>query len=158
MNPCLASVSPLAALSLFSPSLSAPCCVCVCVCCLPCFLRFVQVDDGNNFGVEIQEESINEIAKIEDVGFLWLDKLANYHGNRTRIIAKISKYPAILDYWQSVRELDESFFVDLRMHMVDMRNSYTILHDLLLKNEERIKNPRGEEGAEEGRNRRHAFA
>lgn len=89
---------------------------------------------------------------------LWLDKLANYHGNRTRIIAKISKYPGILDYWSSVRELDESFFVDMRMHMVDMRNSYLLIKDLLSKNEERIKNPRGEENAEEGRNRRHAFA
>ena len=30
----------------------------------------LQVDDGNNFGVEIQEESINEIAKVEDVEFV----------------------------------------------------------------------------------------
>lgn len=57
-----------------------------------------------------------------------------------------------------MRELDESFFVDLRMHMIDMRNSYLLIKDLLSKNEERIKNPRGEENAEEGRNRRHAFA
>ena len=73
-------------------------------------------------------------------------------------VAKLSKYPAILDYWQSVRELDESFYTDMRLFLVDMRNSYTTLHDLLLKNEERINNPRGEQGDQEGRNRRHAFA
>ena len=45
---------------------------------------------------------------------------------------------------------------DLRLFCVDMRNTYTTLHDLLLKNEERINNPNLE--GESGRNRRHAFA
>jgi hypothetical protein len=50
-----------------------------------------------------------------------------------------------------------SFFLsDLRLFCVDMRNTYTTLHDLLLKNEERINNPNLE--GESGRNRRHAFA
>jgi hypothetical protein len=111
----------------------------------------------------------------------------NYYGNRTRIVSKISKYPAVLDYWQSVRELDESFYTDLRLQVQEMRNQYSTLHDLLVKNEgqrshaagmvsvvfvnahsslsasslvfhaERINNPRGEQG-EAGANRRHAFA
>jgi hypothetical protein len=38
-------------------------------------LRIPAVDDGNNFGVEIQEESIGELAKVEDVAFAWLDKV-----------------------------------------------------------------------------------
>lgn len=94
------------------------------------------------------------MAKAEDVAFGSLDKINNYYGNRTRVIAKISKvrgrgghgqtnsqrraeeaapdqsdahvfcfclcrfcyviplcqYPAILDYWQGVKELDEVFY------------------------------------------------
>lgn len=105
---------------------------------------------------QIQEESINELARLEDVQFGYLEKIQGYYGTRTRVAAKISKYPAILDYWQSLREVDEAFYTDLRLHLIEMRNSHATIHDLLCKNEERLKNPRGEN--EEGRNRRHAFA
>lgn len=108
-------------------------------------------------GVEIQEESINELSKVEDVAFQYLEKIQAYYGNRTRVAAKISKYPGILDYWQSLRELDESFHTDLRLHCIEMRNSYATIHDLLRKNEEKITNPRGD-GDAEGKSRRHAFA
>jgi hypothetical protein len=47
--------------------------------------------------VEIQEESINELAKVEDVAFQYLEKISAYYANRTRVAAKISKYPASVD-------------------------------------------------------------
>lgn len=119
-------------------------------------LRIPAVEDGNNFGVEIQEESINEIAKLEDTAFAYIEKINQYHGNRTRVIAKISKYPAVIDYWQGLGELDEAFYTDLRLHLVEMRNQYSTIHDLLLKNEEKIKNPRGE--SDSGHRRHTAFA
>ena len=121
-------------------------------------LQIPKVDDGNNFGVEIQEESINELARLEDIQFGYLEKIQGYYATRTRIAAKISKYVSILDYWQSLREVDEAFYTDLRLHLVEMRNSHATVHDLLVKNEEKLKHPRGENEDQGGRNRRHAFA
>jgi proteasome activator subunit 3 (PA28 gamma) len=41
-----------------------------------------------------------------------------------------------------VIELDEKEFINLRMCCMDLRNNYAILHDMILKNLEKIKTPR----------------
>lgn len=107
-------------------------------------LRIPAYDDGNNFGVEIQEEIINEISRVEDLIYSFLEKHQNYINVRARLISKICKYPAIQDFWQAVRELDEHVFTELRMQTIEIRNCYAMMFDLLQKNEEKIKDPRGE--------------
>jgi proteasome activator subunit 2 (PA28 beta) len=105
-------------------------------------LSIPNVDEGNNFGVEIQEEAIAEIARIEDIGYSMLEKFLTYAGNRSRLVSKIVKYPNIEDYWLSVRELDAQQHTELSLNVADMRNAYTMINDLLLKNEERLADPR----------------
>lgn len=106
-------------------------------------LNIPQIEDGNNFGVEIQEETVAEINRVEDVSFHVLDQISKYFATRGKFVSKVIKYPEIEDYPQSVRELDFKMYVSLKMACIDQRNNYSILYDLITKNEEKIQKPRG---------------
>ena len=51
-----------------------------------------------------------------------------------------------MDYRQSVIECDQMEYTNIRLSLIDMRNNFTILHDLIEKNAEKIEKPRGSEG------------
>jgi len=105
-------------------------------------LNIPRIEDGNNFGVSIQEETVNELGRAEDSGFAVLESVTKYFVTRAKLVSKVQKYPNILDYRQSVMELDEKEFINLRLCCLDLRNNYAILHDMIIKNLEKIKTPR----------------
>jgi len=105
-------------------------------------LNIPRIEDGNNFGVSIQEETVNELGRAEDSGFAVLESMTKYFVTRAKLVSKVQKYPNILDYRQSVMELDEKEFINLRLCCLDLRNNYAILHDMIIKNLEKIKTPR----------------
>jgi len=105
-------------------------------------LNIPRIEDGNNFGVSIQEETVNELTRAEDSGFAVLESMTKYYVTRAKLVSKVLKYPSVQDYRQSVIELDEKEFINLRMCCMDLRNNYAILHDMILKNLEKIKTPR----------------
>jgi len=105
-------------------------------------LNIPRIEDGNNFGVSIQEETVNELSRAEDAGFAVLESMTKYFVTRAKLISKVLKYPAVEDYRKSVIEIDEKEFINLRMCCMDLRNNYAILHDMILKNLEKIKTPR----------------
>ena len=57
-----------------------------------------RIEDGNNFGVGVQDEIIAELARVEEAGFLSLDLMTKYFQTRARIVGKFKKHPHILDY------------------------------------------------------------
>lgn len=101
-----------------------------------------KIEDGNNFGVSIQEDVLNEARQVESEASTYLDQISRYYLQRARIITKISKYPHIEDYRQSIRELDEKQIVSLQSAVLEMRNHYASLHDMIMKNIDKIKVPR----------------
>jgi len=105
-------------------------------------LNIPRIEDGNNFGVSIQEETVNELSRAEDSGFAVLESMTKYFVTRAKLISKVVKYPTIEDYQQSVLELDEKEYINLRLCALDLRNNYTILHDMIIKNLEKLKTPR----------------
>jgi len=105
-------------------------------------LNIPRIEDGNNFGVSIQEETVNELGRAEDSGFAVLESMTKYFVTRAKIVSKVLKYPQVQDYRQSIIELDEKEYINLRMCCMDLRNNYAILHDMILKNLEKIKTPR----------------
>ena len=54
------------------------------------------------------------------------------------------KWPGVADYWTSVRELDEGMWLDGKCIVMECRETWMAVHDLLLKNRERLNDPRGE--------------
>jgi proteasome activator subunit 3 (PA28 gamma) len=105
-------------------------------------LNIPRIEDGNNFGVSIQEETVSELSRAEDSGFAVLESMTKYFVTRAKLVTKVIKHPSIEDYRQCVIELDDKEFVNLRFCALDLRNNYAILHDIIIKNLEKLKTPR----------------
>lgn len=105
-------------------------------------LLIPKIEDGNNFGVSIQEETLSELRQVESETASFLDQVSKYFLTRGQIVAKAAKYPHVEDYRQFIIELDEKEFLSLRLIAAELRNHYSTLHDMILKNIEKIKKPR----------------
>ncbi|XP_060597444.1 proteasome activator complex subunit 3-like isoform X1 [Ruditapes philippinarum] len=101
-----------------------------------------KIEDGNNFGVSIQEETLGEARQVESEAATYLDQISRYFISRGKLVSKVAKYPHLDDYRQSVRELDEKEYFSLRLTSAELRNHYASLHDLIMKNFEKILKPR----------------
>ncbi|OQR79500.1 proteasome activator complex subunit 3-like [Tropilaelaps mercedesae] len=101
-----------------------------------------KVEDGNNFGVDIQEECLKEVSTIEGEAAAYFDQGTRYFMTRGKIIAKVAKYPFVEDFRRNIDETDERQYFSLQLIVQELRNNYAGLHDMLTKNLEKIKKPR----------------
>ncbi|XP_077281768.1 proteasome activator complex subunit 3-like isoform X2 [Temnothorax americanus] len=101
-----------------------------------------KIEDGNNFGVSIQKAMLSEIQSVESKAAAFLDQISRYYISRVRIVSKAARYPHIDHCRRAIQELDENEYVSLRLVTRKVRNHYCSLHDLLIKNLEKIKQPR----------------
>lgn len=56
------------------------------------------MEDGNNFGVSVQEETVNELTRAEDTSFALLDSMNKYYMTRAKLVSRVFKYPGLRDY------------------------------------------------------------
>ncbi|CAK6951917.1 proteasome activator complex subunit 1 [Scomber scombrus] len=107
-------------------------------------LQIPRIEDGNNFGVAVQEKVFelltNTRTKIE--GFQ--TQISKYYNERGDAVAKASKQSHVGDYRQLVHELDQYQYNELRLVVLDIRNTYAVLFDIINKNYDKIKRPRGD--------------
>ncbi|CAF0820898.1 unnamed protein product [Brachionus calyciflorus] len=104
-----------------------------------------QIEDFKaELSLQIQEESLAEIRAIESEVATYLDHIYKYYAVRGKLVAKFAKYPHVHDYKQSILELDEKMFMTARLVALELRNHYTTVHDILIKNLEKIKKPRSD--------------
>jgi len=101
-----------------------------------------KIEDGNNFGVSIQEDTLGEIRTVEAEAAAFYEQISRYYMGRGKIISKVAKYPHVEDYRKLVGELDEKEFLSLRIVLSEVRNHYAALYDLITKNMEKIVRPR----------------
>ncbi|KAJ7631189.1 proteasome activator pa28 REG alpha/beta subunit [Roridomyces roridus] len=99
---------------------------------------------GDNFGVQIQEEVIAELQRSQDSAFNLRDAARNNYLARAKISSKLIKYPNVEDYTLALKEHDESQLYFARQHLIDLRNIYAVLTDLIHKNIAKIRAPKGE--------------
>lgn len=106
-----------------------------------------QVEDFKaELSLQIQEETLAEIRAIESEVATYLDHIYKYYAVRGKLVSKLAKYPHVHDFKQSVIELDEKMFMTVRLVALELRNHYTTVHDILVKNMEKIKKPRNNNG------------
>eukprot|EP01130_Rhizamoeba_saxonica_P009122 TRINITY_DN3701_c0_g1_i1.p1 TRINITY_DN3701_c0_g1~~TRINITY_DN3701_c0_g1_i1.p1 ORF type:complete len:137 (-),score=26.99 TRINITY_DN3701_c0_g1_i1:70-480(-) len=105
-------------------------------------LNIPRIEDGNNFGVTVQEEVLAEVGRVEDASFTSLEILSKYFVTRAKLVSKCLKYPLISDYRRSTFDLDEKAYIDLQTTCRELRNNYAILYDTIQKNKEKIITPR----------------
>lgn len=101
-----------------------------------------KIEDGNNFGVSIQEDTLSEVRQVESEAATYLDQISRYHLTRGKMVAKVAKYPHVEDFRRTVQEIDEKEFISLRLILTELRNNYASLHDLIGKNLDKIRKPR----------------
>jgi hypothetical protein len=107
-------------------------------------LLIPKIEDGNNFGVGIQEEAMGEISRAEDGVYMLLEGVIKYHERRAKLITLIVKHPYVDDYRRALQELDRKEFDNVRLSFRDLRDQCLTLYDFLTKNEDKIKKPRGD--------------
>ncbi|GCC29679.1 proteasome activator complex subunit 3 [Chiloscyllium punctatum] len=105
-------------------------------------LLIPRIEDGNNFGVSIQEETVAELRTVESEAASYLDQISRYYITRAKLVSKVAKYPHVEDYRRTVSEIDEKEYISLRLIVSELRNQYVTLHDMIIKNIEKIKRPR----------------
>uniref|UniRef100_A0A674BUC9 Proteasome activator complex subunit 3 n=1 Tax=Salmo trutta TaxID=8032 RepID=A0A674BUC9_SALTR len=105
-------------------------------------LLIPRIEDGNNFGVSIQEETVAELRTVEGEAASYLDQISGYYITRAKLVSKIAKYPHVEDYRRTVTEIDEKKYISLKVIVSELRNQYVTLHDMILKNIDKIKKPR----------------
>ncbi|XP_051542945.1 proteasome activator complex subunit 1-like [Myxocyprinus asiaticus] len=107
-------------------------------------LQIPKIEDGNNFGVAVQEKVFelltNTRTKIE--GFQ--TQISKYYSERGDAVAKASKQPHVGDFRQLVHELDKHQYCELRIVVLEIRNTYAVLYDVITKNLDKIRKPRGD--------------
>ena len=109
-------------------------------------LNIPKIEDGNNFGVSIQEETVEDLSRAEDTAFSGLEAFSKYFMFRAKLANRIKKAPYIFDFIKALLEHDQKEYLSLRLSVVDLRNNYAILYDIISKNIEKIKKPRGNRG------------
>ncbi|VVC36652.1 Hypothetical protein CINCED_3A005539 [Cinara cedri] len=105
-------------------------------------LLIPKIEDGNNFGVSVQEDTLAEIQQVEVEATNYLEQVSRYYIARGKLVTKILKYPSVEDYRRAVDELDERTYLSMALTMHEIRNRYSTMHDIVIKNFDKIKKPR----------------
>lgn len=100
------------------------------------------IEDGDTFGVSVQEEALNEIVRTQDSAYNLLSTPLNYYSTRGDLAARMIRYPGVHDYQHALREHDRKAILRLTMQVTDIRNMYAVCLDILTKNIARISKPK----------------
>ena len=122
-------------------------------------LHIPKHEDGNNFGVEVQEEALQELAAVKEESQSAMEEHAAYHLARANIMEKILQEGNIKDLKSKdhnnflnksyffilvfIYEEDEKQSRRLRMTAQTLRTHYTTILDTITKNFDKITNPKG---------------
>jgi proteasome activator subunit 3 (PA28 gamma) len=55
-----------------------------------------RIEDGNNFGVSIQEEALNEVRTVEAEAASFYDQMSRYFLSRAELVVKAAKFPHVV--------------------------------------------------------------
>mgnify|MGYP002142151317 CR=1 FL=1 len=69
-------------------------------------LNIPRIEDGNNFGVSIQEGMVQELSRAEDAGMGALEGLGRWWQGRAKLISKVIKYAQVLHCSSQAEALD----------------------------------------------------
>lgn len=109
-------------------------------------LTMPRIEDGDNFGVQVQEEALTELHRAQESAYNLRDAGRQHHLSRAKICSKIMKYPNLEDYSLALIEHDEKQLYMARQHIFDLRNIYAVLTDILHKNINKIRAPKANNG------------
>ncbi|MBN3319197.1 PSME2 protein, partial [Atractosteus spatula] len=104
-----------------------------------------KIEDGNDFGVAIQEKILERITAVKTKVEGFQTNISKYFSERGDAVAKASKETHVMDYRVLVHERDEAVYSEIRVILLDIRGFYAELYDIISKNQDKVTNPKGEE-------------
>ncbi|KAM9337440.1 proteasome activator complex subunit 2 [Symphorus nematophorus] len=104
-----------------------------------------KIEDGNDFGVAIQEKILERIGAVKTKVDGFQTNINKYFSERGDAVAKASKETHVMDYRSLVHEKDEAIYSEIRVIVLDIRGFYAEFYDIINKNLEKVTNPKGEE-------------
>ncbi|KAG7216778.1 hypothetical protein INR49_021176 [Caranx melampygus] len=107
-------------------------------------LQIPKIEDGNNFGVAVQEKVFELLTNTRTKIEAFQTQISKYYSERGDAVAKASKQTHVGDYRQLVHELDMYQYSELRLVVLEIRNTYAVMFDIINKNYDKIKRPRGD--------------
>ncbi|KAH3759774.1 proteasome activator complex subunit 3 [Pelomyxa schiedti] len=105
-------------------------------------LNVPRIEDGNNFGVGIQEETIAEVKRAEDHAWGAGDSFLDYHLIRAKMVTKCAKSPGTVEFRRVLLEHDRKEWTNIRFLITETRNNCAVVQDMIVKNMEKIQAPR----------------
>jgi len=105
-------------------------------------LAIPKIEDGDNFGVQVQEEVLGELQRAQESAFNLRDTARQDYLARAKICSKLIKYPNVEDYSLALKEHDDKQQYLANQHLRDIRNMYATLTDVLHKNISKIRVPK----------------
>jgi len=106
-------------------------------------LHVPKIEDGNNFGVEVQESIKTMISNGSASAYNFLREIPKYYEHRSKIETKLCKYPNLRDFYKGLIELDSKHALLLSHTIRDLRNNYFIIFDVIHKNYQKLIQPKG---------------
>jgi len=105
-----------------------------------------KMEDGDNFGVQVQEEVLSELHRAHEAAYNMRDSIRLHYISRGKLASKLCKYPHVEDYAIALKEHDMKQFYIARQDIYELRNLHAVLTDLLHKNIAKIRAPKGNNG------------
>merc|ERR1711892_1456104 len=106
-------------------------------------LLIPKAEDGNNFGVEVQEQCLVKLVEVEKDMHMMIEIHAGYHLERSHILGKLITCPDIQDYSQYIYDADERQCRKLQDSAHKLRSHYNTVYRTLTNNYDKITAPRG---------------
>ncbi|CAH7671646.1 proteasome activator pa28 [Phakopsora pachyrhizi] len=100
-------------------------------------------EEGNNTGVEIQQQCSRTVVEARRFVLGCESYLKLYHTQRAKIASKCLKYPQIEDYQRALIERDREECRDCRYLLNRLRAQSLAVVDILHKNFEKVDDPKG---------------
>ena len=108
---------------------------------------------------------MGEVVRAEETSYTIMDSISKFFVTRAKIVTKVRdhsfrvlcptrsrsslfsllkiiKYPNVADYTRGLAENDEKQINATRFWILDLRNTYALLYDVLSKNMDKILKPR----------------
>ncbi|EDR06025.1 proteasome activator subunit 3 [Laccaria bicolor S238N-H82] len=111
-------------------------------------LTIPQIEDGDNFGVQVQEKVLDQILIADKSATIFRSAALDHHLDHARICSKLCKYPNVKDYARALEEHDKRQIYIARERLREIRNEYAILVDVIQKNISKIRVPKANHGGD----------
>ncbi|THV07608.1 proteasome activator pa28, REG alpha/beta subunit [Dendrothele bispora CBS 962.96] len=102
-----------------------------------------KIEDGDNFGVQVQEEVLGELHRAQESAYNLRDVARQDYLARAKICSKLIKYPFVEDYTLALQEHDEKQLYYASQRLYDIRNLYAAVMDITQKNINKLRAPKG---------------